>query len=91
VGRKRRGRVECIGQMARSSGIGRCESGDAKRNAGHSADTSGQAFAQNIRKALAQYPADRRDHVVLLFSAHSLPIEIVKCVGSFVFFIPPVH
>ncbi|RSH95033.1 ferrochelatase hem15 [Saitozyma podzolica] len=36
------------------------------------------AFAQNIRKALAQYPADRRDHVVLLFSAHSLPIEIVN-------------
>jgi hypothetical protein len=37
-----------------------------------------QAFAQNIRTALAQYPADRRNDVVLLFSAHSLPLEIVK-------------
>lgn len=36
------------------------------------------AFAENIRKALEQYPPERRDDVVLMFSAHSLPIEIVK-------------
>lgn len=37
-----------------------------------------QAFAQNIKTALQKYPAERRDDVVLLFSAHSLPSEIVK-------------
>ncbi|KAL7421056.1 ferrochelatase hem15 [Cryptotrichosporon argae] len=36
-----------------------------------------KAFAHNVRKALEQYPAERRDDVVVLFSAHSLPIEIV--------------
>lgn len=36
------------------------------------------AFAQNIRTALQQFPAERRDGVVLLFSAHSLPLEIVN-------------
>lgn len=37
-----------------------------------------KAFAANIRKALQSYPEERRGEVVLLFSAHSLPIEIVK-------------
>lgn len=41
-----------------------------------------QAFAANIRAALEQFPAESRDDVVLLFSAHSLPIEIVKWVGQ---------
>ncbi|CAK9782077.1 putative ferrochelatase [Cutaneotrichosporon oleaginosum] len=37
-----------------------------------------KAFAANIRQALDKYPAERRDGVVLLFSAHSLPLEIVN-------------
>lgn len=37
-----------------------------------------KAFAANIRATLETYPPERRDDVVLLFSAHSLPIEIVK-------------
>lgn len=39
-----------------------------------------EAFAANIRTALEQFPAEKRGDVVLLFSAHSLPIEIVKWV-----------
>jgi ferrochelatase len=37
-----------------------------------------EAFAQNIEAKLAEYPADRRDKVVLLFSAHSLPMSVVN-------------
>lgn len=37
-----------------------------------------EAFAQNIEKTLAEYPKDRRDKVVLLFSAHSLPMSVVN-------------
>ena len=37
-----------------------------------------EAFAQNIEKTLATYPKDRRDKVVLLFSAHSLPMSVVN-------------
>lgn len=37
-----------------------------------------EAFASNIEKTLATYPADRRDKVVLLFSAHSLPMSVVN-------------
>ncbi|KAK0743718.1 hypothetical protein B0T18DRAFT_327535 [Schizothecium vesticola] len=37
-----------------------------------------EAFAQNIEKTLAEYPVDRRDKVVLLFSAHSLPMSVVN-------------
>ncbi|KAK1836610.1 mitochondrial ferrochelatase [Podospora conica] len=37
-----------------------------------------EAFAQNIEKTLAGYPEDRRDKVVLLFSAHSLPMSVVN-------------
>lgn len=39
---------------------------------------SQQAFAHNIKAALAKYPEDGRKDVVVLFSAHSLPLEIVK-------------
>jgi ferrochelatase len=37
-----------------------------------------EAFAQNIEKTLATYPAERRDKVILLFSAHSLPMSVVN-------------
>lgn len=37
-----------------------------------------EAFAQNIKAALLKFPKEKRDQVVLLFSAHSLPIEIVN-------------
>ncbi|KAI5867023.1 ferrochelatase-domain-containing protein [Durotheca rogersii] len=36
------------------------------------------AFASNIEKTLAEYPQDRRGQVVLLFSAHSLPMSVVN-------------
>jgi ferrochelatase len=36
------------------------------------------AFAQNVKTALQRIPAERRDKTVLLFSAHSLPLEIVN-------------
>ncbi|KAL3894407.1 MAG: hypothetical protein SGCHY_005295, partial [Lobulomycetales sp.] len=35
-------------------------------------------FAKKIRQALAEYPASKRDSVVLLFSAHSLPMTVVN-------------
>ncbi|KAI0382116.1 hypothetical protein F5Y04DRAFT_254095 [Hypomontagnella monticulosa] len=37
-----------------------------------------EAFASNIKKTLAEYPEDRRDEVILLFSAHSLPMSVVN-------------
>ncbi|KAF3055859.1 Ferrochelatase, mitochondrial [Daldinia childiae] len=37
-----------------------------------------EAFASNIEKTLAEYPEDRRSRVVLLFSAHSLPMTVVN-------------
>ena len=37
-----------------------------------------EAFASNIEKTLAEYPKERRDQVVLLFSAHSLPMTVVN-------------
>lgn len=37
-----------------------------------------EAFAQNIEAKLAEYPEDRRKDVVLLFSAHSLPMSVVN-------------
>lgn len=37
-----------------------------------------KAFASNIRQALEKFPDHERNSVVILFSAHSLPIEIVK-------------
>lgn len=44
-----------------------------------------EAFAQNIEAKLAEYPEERRDKVVLLFSAHSLPMTVVNR-GAFFFF-----
>ncbi len=37
-----------------------------------------EAFAQNIEAQLAKYPAEKRKDVVLLFSAHSLPMSVVN-------------
>lgn len=37
-----------------------------------------QAFAENITAALETYPKETRDHVVLLYSAHSLPMSVVN-------------
>ena len=37
-----------------------------------------QAFAENITKRLESYPKDIRDSVVLLYSAHSLPMSVVN-------------
>lgn len=37
-----------------------------------------ESFAQNIEAQLATYPEDRRNSVVILFSAHSLPMSVVN-------------
>lgn len=37
-----------------------------------------EAFAQNIEAQLKTYPEERRKDVVLLFSAHSLPMSVVN-------------
>lgn len=37
-----------------------------------------KAFARNIQARLAEYPEERRKDVVLLFSAHSLPMSVVN-------------
>ncbi|KAL6243277.1 ferrochelatase hem15 [Rhinocladiella similis] len=37
-----------------------------------------EAFAQNIEAKLAEYPEERRKDVVILFSAHSLPMSVVN-------------
>ena len=37
-----------------------------------------ETFAQNIEKKLLEYPPERRDDVILLYSAHSLPMSVVN-------------
>ena len=37
-----------------------------------------QAIAENITATLASYPAETRSNVVILFSAHSLPLSVVE-------------
>lgn len=37
-----------------------------------------EAFARNIEDQLKTYPEEKRDGVVLLFSAHSLPMSVVN-------------
>lgn len=37
-----------------------------------------QAVAARVREGLAKFPEEDRDKVVILFSAHSLPIKIVN-------------
>ncbi|CAN8102839.1 unnamed protein product [Discula destructiva] len=36
------------------------------------------AFAQNIEQKLLEFPPERRDKVVLIYSAHSLPMSVVN-------------
>jgi ferrochelatase len=36
------------------------------------------AFAKNVEATLSTYPAEERDKVVILFSAHSLPMSVVN-------------
>lgn len=36
-----------------------------------------KTFAENIRKELAEFPTDKRNDVILLFSAHSLPLKVI--------------
>ncbi|GCE97940.1 ferrochelatase hem15 [Zygosaccharomyces mellis] len=36
------------------------------------------AFAENIRRKLQEFPQEIRDNVVILFSAHSLPMDVVN-------------
>lgn len=36
------------------------------------------AFAENIKAKLAEFPADVRDKVTILFSAHSLPMDVIN-------------
>ena len=37
-----------------------------------------QAFADTIEQKLDSYPADQRKDVVILFTAHSLPLDVVN-------------
>lgn len=43
---------------------------------------SGQCFTDHIQKELNMFPPDKRKDVVILFSAHSLPMS-VSSAGSF--------
>lgn len=42
-----------------------------------------KAFANNIKEKLAEFPPQDRDDIVVLFSAHSLPMEIVNLGDSY--------
>ena len=37
-----------------------------------------QAFSENILAELGKFPAEDKDDVVILFSAHSLPMKVVN-------------
>jgi len=37
-----------------------------------------QAVAENVREGLKQFPAEVRDEVAILFSAHSIPMKVVN-------------
>ena len=37
-----------------------------------------QAFAETIREEIAKFPPEERDNVIILFSAHSLPMKVVE-------------
>lgn len=45
-----------------------------------------RTFAERIRTELDAFPADKRDEVILLFSAHSLPLKVTS-VFSLPFFV----
>jgi ferrochelatase len=42
-----------------------------------------ETFASHIEKSLSEYPEEDRNKVVLLFSAHSLPMSVVNRGGLF--------
>ena len=48
----------------------------------HTLSFSLQAFAETIRAELDKFPSDVRDDVVILFSAHSLPLKVEREGGS---------
>ena len=48
----------------------------------HTLSFSLQAFAETIRAELDKFPSDVRDDVVILFSAHSLPLKVESEGGS---------
>lgn len=35
-----------------------------------------KTFAERIKQELAQFPSEKRDDVIILFSAHSLPLQV---------------
>ncbi|XP_011254789.1 ferrochelatase, mitochondrial isoform X1 [Camponotus floridanus] len=37
-----------------------------------------KTFAERIKQELAQFPSEKRDDVIILFSAHSLPLQVVS-------------
>lgn len=41
------------------------------------------AFVNNINEKLAEFPPEQRDDVVILFSAHSLPMDIINSGDSY--------
>mgnify|MGYP003362211899 FL=1 len=42
-----------------------------------------EAFSTNITKKLSEFPADIRDKVVILFSSHSLPMDVINTGDSY--------
>lgn len=42
-----------------------------------------KAFAQNIEKALSQFDEEQRKEVVILFSAHSIPMDFVNSADTY--------
>lgn len=41
-----------------------------------------KTFAERIKEELAQFPSETRDDVLILFSAHSLPLQVIKIMHS---------
>lgn len=38
-----------------------------------------KTFADNIRKELNEFPENKRNDVIILFSAHSIPLKVNYC------------
>ena len=43
-----------------------------------------QSFVESIQEELQKFPEDERDEVIILFSAHSLPMSVSDCQESVV-------
>lgn len=71
-----------VGAYVKKVEEAQAESGAAMRftaiSSWHTHPSLIQCIAVNIRKALGTFPADARDHVALIFTAHSLPERIIK-------------